>query len=116
MLSPADRAIAAGHVRHSLPDHERALTQNDTALESGNLRVPGVDWRRTAQRVLTVEWIDGIPIGDRERLLAHSDRDRTYTYNFEKTPFDVDNYCATLRVTPVTDGHVVRCFLNEVRR
>jgi ubiquinone biosynthesis protein len=42
----------------------------DLALESGNLRVPAVDWRRTAQRVLTVEWIDGIPIGDRERLVA----------------------------------------------
>ena len=40
----------------------------------------------------------------RERLLSHSDLDRSYTYNFEKTPFDVDNYCATIRVTPVTDG------------
>jgi hypothetical protein len=40
----------------------------------------------------------------RERLLAHSDADRSYTYNFEKTPFDVDNYKATIRVTPVTDG------------
>ncbi len=44
--------------------------EGDRTLESGNLRVPSVDWRRTAQRVLTVEWIDGIPIGDRERLLA----------------------------------------------
>jgi ubiquinone biosynthesis protein len=42
----------------------------DRALESGNLRVPAVDWRRTAQRVLTVEWVDGIPISDRERLIA----------------------------------------------
>jgi ubiquinone biosynthesis protein len=33
-------------------------------------RVPAVDWRRTAQRVLTIEWIDGIPIGDRAALLA----------------------------------------------
>ena len=40
----------------------------------------------------------------RERLLAFSDSDRFYTYNFELTPFDVQNYCATLRVTPVTDG------------
>jgi hypothetical protein len=39
----------------------------------------------------------------RERLLAFSDADRFYTYNFETTPFDVQNYCATLRVTPVTD-------------
>ena len=35
----------------------------------------------------------------RERLLSHSDLERSYTYNFEKTPFDVDNYCATIRVT-----------------
>jgi hypothetical protein len=40
----------------------------------------------------------------RERLLALSDVDRFYTYNFELTPFDVQNYCATLRVTPLTDG------------
>jgi hypothetical protein len=40
----------------------------------------------------------------RERLLTHSDADRSYTYNFEKTPFDVDNYHCTIRVTPVTDG------------
>ncbi len=40
----------------------------------------------------------------RERLLSHSDVQRAYSYNFEKTPFDVDNYHATLKVTPVTDG------------
>ncbi len=32
--------------------------------------VPNVDWRRTQKRVLTTEWIDGIPIWDRERLKA----------------------------------------------
>lgn len=40
----------------------------------------------------------------RERLVSHSDEDRSYTYNFQTTPFDVDNYLATIRVTPVTDG------------
>ncbi len=33
-------------------------------------RVPNVDWRRTAKRVLTVEWIDGTPISHRETLQA----------------------------------------------
>ena len=33
-------------------------------------RVPGVDWKRTAKRVLTLDWIDGIPIADRTRLVA----------------------------------------------
>jgi Polyketide cyclase / dehydrase and lipid transport len=41
----------------------------------------------------------------REKLLAHSDETRSYTYDFQKTPFDVDNYNATLRITPVTDGN-----------
>lgn len=40
----------------------------------------------------------------RERLLTFSDAQRSYSYNFEKTPFDVDNYFATIRVSPVTDG------------
>jgi uncharacterized protein YndB with AHSA1/START domain len=40
----------------------------------------------------------------REQLVTHSDDERSYTYNFQKTPFDVDNYLATIRVTPVTDG------------
>lgn len=40
----------------------------------------------------------------REQLLAHSDVERSYTYDFQKTPFDVANYLATIRVTPVTDG------------
>jgi ubiquinone biosynthesis protein len=33
-------------------------------------RVPTVDWRRTSRRILTIEWIDGIPIGRRDALVA----------------------------------------------
>ena len=33
-------------------------------------RVPTVDWTRSARRVLTLEWIDGIPIADRDKLAA----------------------------------------------
>lgn len=33
-------------------------------------RVPTIDWRRTAKRVLTTEWIDGIPVSDRTALKA----------------------------------------------
>ena len=40
----------------------------------------------------------------RERLLHLSDPERSYSYNFETTPFAVQNYHATLRVTPVTDS------------
>ena len=41
----------------------------------------------------------------RQRLLAHSDVDRSYSYEFcDPVPFAVRDYRATLRVTPITDG------------
>src|SRR5215471_6472780 len=33
-------------------------------------RAPAIDWDRTAQRVLTLERVDGIPIGDRDAIIA----------------------------------------------
>src|SRR5215475_8699385 len=41
---------------------------SDQTLPDGRFRVPGVDWLRTAKRVLTLEWIDGIAISDRAAL------------------------------------------------
>jgi ubiquinone biosynthesis protein len=32
--------------------------------------IPEIDWRRTARRVLTLEWVDGIKLNDREALIA----------------------------------------------
>jgi len=32
--------------------------------------VPGIDWRRTARRVMTMEWLNGIKLDDREALIA----------------------------------------------
>ena len=32
--------------------------------------VPEIDWRRTARRVMTLEWLDGIKLSDRDRLIA----------------------------------------------
>jgi ubiquinone biosynthesis protein len=43
---------------------------SDTTPELGGFRVPTVDWRRTARRVLTLEWIDGIPIANQDALRA----------------------------------------------
>jgi len=31
--------------------------------------VPDIDWRRTARRVLTLEWLDGIKLNDRDALI-----------------------------------------------
>ena len=39
-------------------------------LDSRMYVVPMVDWERTGRRILTTEWIDGIPIHDGDDLLA----------------------------------------------
>jgi ubiquinone biosynthesis protein len=44
--------------------------KGDQLLPDGRFRVPEVDWRRTAKRVLTLEWIDGISISDHAALRA----------------------------------------------
>lgn len=42
----------------------------------------------------------------RQRLLAHSDLDRSYTYEFcRPLPFPIRNYQATLRIVPIMDGN-----------
>lgn len=40
----------------------------------------------------------------REKLLGLSDYDMFCTYSILESPMGVDNYVATLRLTPVTDG------------
>lgn len=44
----------------------------------------------------------------RERLLALSDYDYSCVYSILESPMGVENYVATLRLIPVTDGD--RCF------
>jgi Polyketide cyclase / dehydrase and lipid transport len=40
----------------------------------------------------------------REQLLSHSDIERSYSYNFQKHPFDgVENYRATIHFLPLTE-------------
>lgn len=51
--------------------------------------VPEIDWRRTARRVLTLEWLDGIKLNDREALI------------------EAGQDCATLA------GTLVRAFLRQ---
>ena len=42
----------------------------DNTAEDPGFRVPQVDWQRTSRRMLTMEWIDGIPISDTASLQA----------------------------------------------
>ena len=40
----------------------------ENTADDPDFRVPQVDWDRTAHNVLTMEWIDGIPLSDHARL------------------------------------------------
>jgi ubiquinone biosynthesis protein len=42
----------------------------DNIAGDAGFRVPVVDWQRSARRVLTLEWIDGTPMGDLKALKA----------------------------------------------
>ena len=42
----------------------------ENTRDDPGFRVPAIDWRRTARRVLTTEWIDGIPMREIDRLKA----------------------------------------------
>jgi ubiquinone biosynthesis protein len=42
----------------------------ENSKDDPGFRVPKVDWARSARRVLTLEWIDGTPIGDHAALRA----------------------------------------------
>jgi hypothetical protein len=73
-----------------------AGVQNETVIEAGKAG----DQVGAVRRVSTADKII------RQVLLAHSDRERSYTYALcDPPPFPVRNYVATLRVTPVVDGN-----------
>ncbi len=42
----------------------------ENVAKDGGFRVPDIEWSRTAQRVLTTQWIDGIPLHDVEAVKA----------------------------------------------
>lgn len=42
----------------------------DNMVAEPGFHVPEIDWSRTARRVLTLEWLDGIKLSNREELIA----------------------------------------------
>ena len=42
----------------------------ENTKDDSDFRVPKIDWDRTTKEVLTLEWIDGVPLNDRARLEA----------------------------------------------
>jgi hypothetical protein len=72
-----------------------AGVESETAIEA---RKAG-DQVGAIRRVMTADRVI------RQRLLAHSDLERSYTYALcDPPPFPVRNYVATIRVAPIVDG------------
>ena len=70
VVRSSDREIVTP-VSPSAPSPDLTTSRpHDLTPKLPGFRVPTVDWRRTSRRVLTLEWIDGIPIADRVRLKA----------------------------------------------
>ena len=40
----------------------------ENSKEDPEIRAPEIDWNRTTREVMTMEWIDGVPLADPERL------------------------------------------------
>ena len=96
--APAGDVWAVVRDFNALPDWHPAIAQSEIEDGKASDQVGAV-------RSFTLH--DGAHI--RERLLYLSDSTMSCQYNFELTPFDVQNYMATLRLTPITDGD--QCFI-----
>ena len=42
----------------------------ENSEDDPDIRAPAIDWDRTTREVMTMEWIEGIPLADPERLMA----------------------------------------------
>lgn len=69
--------ISESHIEDGRPSDQVGCVRNFTLTDGGHLR---------------------------EKLLAFSDHDRFYTYNILVSPMPIENYVATFRCTPVTEG------------
>lgn len=93
IAAPADRVWAAVRDFNGLPDWHPAI--GESRIEAG----------APADQVGCVRAFrlkDGGFI--REKLLALSDYDLSVTYAILESPMGVENYVATLKFTPITDG------------
>ena len=83
----------------------RARLQRPAALASARLRESRIEGGEPADKIGCVRDFR-LRNGDRirEKLLGLSDYDMFCTYSILESPMGVENYVATLRLTPVTDG------------
>ena len=71
MIDVADNLRRTVAIEIDLRLEAAALSEmKENTRNDPDFRVPEVDWDRTARNVLTLQWIDGIPLSDRARLEA----------------------------------------------
>jgi hypothetical protein len=79
----------------SFDHHSWAGVPGETIIEDG----------KAGDQVGAVRRFSGGSAVIRQRLLAHSDVDRSYIYEFcDAAPFPIDNYAATIRVVPIVEN------------
>ena len=93
IAAPADRVWAAVRDFNGLPDWHPGVVES---------RIEGGGPADQVGCVRAFRLQDGGAI--RERLLALSDYDYSCSYAILESPMGVENYIATLKLTPVTDG------------
>jgi ubiquinone biosynthesis protein len=72
-----DTVAAATHRELDLRLEAGAAAEfREVAEKDGYLTVPQIDWSRSAKRVMTLDWVDGIPLTD-SRALDKAGADRT---------------------------------------
>jgi hypothetical protein len=91
--APADRVWAAVRDFNALPDWHPAIAES---------RIEGGAPSDQVGCVRAFRLTDGGAI--REKLVALSDYDFCCTYSILESPMGVENYVATLKLTPITDG------------
>jgi ubiquinone biosynthesis protein len=89
----------------------------ESLLGTPDFLVPGIDWQRSARRVLVIDWIDGIKLNDRASLDA-LDFDRRHlasvlvdgflSQSIGQGFFHADLHQGNLFVVPPVDGHGAR--------
>lgn len=92
--APADRIWAAVRDFNALPDWHPAIAES---------RIEGGQPSDQVGCIRAFRLKDGGFI--REQLLALSDYDFSCTYSILESPMGVENYVATLKLTPITDGN-----------
>lgn len=94
--APADQVWSLIRDFNGLPSWHPAIAESRIEQQQSPDRIGCVRNFRTR---------DGGTI--RERLLTLSDYDYECTYSILESPMGVDNYVATLKLTPITDGNRV---------